>query len=374
MRTKVVIAGIGHTKFGALPGRSTTSMIAEAARMALEDAGIEKQAIDALLVKPSTSAPKLMTGQTVAEALGLQPKIGMGWDQGGAAVIGMISYAVLAIEAGLCETALICFADNPKTGDAAVYSGAAGDDASFGWIGVPPAYAMIARRHMEQYGTTQRQMGAIPVAARRHGADNPNAQLRKALTIEDYLATPMMVAPFRRDDCALVSDGGAALVLTSADRAKSLGVRAPVPILGFGLGQSSWDVRLRADLTTTQASVAGAAAFAMARMRPTDIHVAQLYDCFSIVPILTLEDYGFCPKGAGGAFVEGGMVEIDGDLPLNTSGGLLSETGMPGMQLVIEGVRQVRGEANLQARRAETCIISSQGGIMQTHGTLIVGR
>jgi acetyl-CoA acetyltransferase len=269
---------------------------------------------------------------------------------------------------------VICFADNPKTGSAHAYSGAAGDDGVFGYIGVRAASAMIARRHMQQYGTSELALGSVAVAARRHGAANPDAQLRKPISLQEYLAQPPMVSPFRRDDCALVSDGGAAFVVMSTGRAQAMGVRAPVPILGFGLGQSSWDPRLQADLTTTCASVAGAAAFKMAGLHPRDIHVAQLYDCFSIVPIMTLEDYGFCPKGEGGAYVGGGRIEIDGELPLNTAGGLLSETGMPGMQLLIEGVRQVRGEANLQSKRADNCIISCQGGIMQTHGTVIIGR
>lgn len=373
MRGEVVIAGIGHTEFGDLKGRSTTSMVVEACRKALEDAGVEKSMVDAVLVKPPTSAPGMMRGQAIAEALGLQPKLGMAWDQGGAAVIGMISYATMSLQAGLCEMALICFADNPKSGSAHAYGGSVGDDAAFGYFGVPPQYAMIAQRHMQQYGTTARQLGAVPVAARRHGAANPNAQLRKPLTIDEYLDRPPLFEPFRRDDCALVSDGGAAIVVTTAERARTLGLASPVPILGFGLGQTSWDPRLRKDLTTTCASHAGATAFQMAGLRPKDIDVAQLYDCFSIVPIMTLEDYGFCAKGEGGAFVEDGRVEIDGDLPLNTSGGLLSETGMPGMQLVIEGVRQVRHEAVNQSRRANKCIISSQGGIMHTHGTLIIG-
>ena len=373
MRGRTVIAGIGNTAFGTLSGRSTTSLIVEATRNALADANVDKTMVDALLVKPSTSAPQLMTGQIVAEALGLQPKLGMSWDQGGAAVIGMISYASLAIEARLCDIAVICFADNPRTGSSEVYRSSAGTDGLFGYVGVPAAYAMIARRHMEQYGTTPRQLGAVPIAARRHGTANPSAQLRKPLSMADYLDEPYIVDPFRRSDCALVSDGGAAIVLMSAERARQLAVRAPVPIMGFGLGQSSWDVRLRQDLTTTCATVSAATAFSAAGLAPEDIDVAQLYDCFSIVPIMTLEDYGFCKKGQGGAFVEDGRIEIDGDLPMNTAGGLLSETGMPGMQLVLEGVRQVRGNANLQARKANTCIVSSQGGIMQTHGTLIIG-
>lgn len=369
-----VIAGVGHTAFGKLEGTSTTSMIVQAVRAALADAGIEKALVDGLFVKPPTSAPQLMTGQNVAEALGIKPKLGNGWDQGGAANIAAMSYAVMAIEAGLIGVAVVCFADNPKSGSAHAYRGARGDDAVFGWLGVPPAYAMVAQRHMQQYGTTDDQLGAVAVAARRHGGANPNAQLQKPISLEDRRGSRFIAEPLRRDDCALVSDGGAAVVIMSAKRAQELKVRAPVPILGFGGGQSSWSVPLRPDLTTTMAKESGAMAFDMAGMTPADMDVAQLYDCFSIVPIITLEDYGFCKKGEGGRFVESGRIEIDGVLPMNTSGGLLSETGMPGLQLVIEAVRQVRGEANLQAKRHRTAIVSNQGGIMQSHATLILGQ
>lgn len=184
----------------------------------------------------------------------------------------------------------------------------------------------------------------------------------------------MIVSPLRRDDCALVSDGGAALIVMSAERAKSLDITYPVPILGFGGGQSSLTLHQRPDLTTTMATKSAQTAFAMAGLGPDDIDVVQFYDCFSIVPIMTLEDYGFCPKGAGGAFVTGGRLQIDGDLPMNTAGGLLSETGMPGLQLIIEAVRQMRGTANLQVKGARTCAISNQGGIMHSHSTLIVGQ
>jgi len=160
----------------------------------------------------------------------------------------------------------------------------------------------------------------------------------------------------------------------SAERARSLGIDHAVPILGFGQGQSSWDVAQRADLTRTCAEVSGATAFAMAGLSPRDIDVAQIYDCFTITVLMTLEAYGFAPHGRGGAFCAAGRLEIDGELPLNTAGGLLSESGMPGLQLVTEGVRQMRGSANLQVRNARTCIVSNQGGIMHTHSTLILGQ
>ena len=212
-----------------------------------------------------------------------------------------------------------------------------------------------------------------PVACRGNGARNPNAQLRKPLTMDDYLASPWVVEPLRRDDCCLVSDGAAAVILTSAKLAKELGLRAAVPILGLGQGQESWDVQYRPDLTSTMARSSAETAFRMAGLGPRDINVAQIYDCFTIAVLMTLEDYGFCKPGQAGDFAAAGGIAAGGRLPLNTSGGLLSETGTPGLQLVIEGVRQMRGSATLQVAGAKHCVVSNQGGSMQTHATLILG-
>ena len=374
MPEKIVIAGVGQTQFGKLPDRSTLSMNVEAVRKALADAGIDKSQVDGLFVKFPTSRFEMMYGQKLAETLGIVPRMGGVWDQGGASNISMIGYAAMAIEAGQCDIALVCLADNPATGSRQAYEKAWGDDSVFGWFGVPASYGMIARRHMGEYGTTSDQLGAIAVACRKHGAANPNAQLRKPLTLEQYRASRMIAAPLRRDDCCLVSDGAAAVVVMSAKRAKELGVAKPVPILGFGQGQTSWEVVQRPVLTSTAATVSAQTAFKMAGLTPKDIDVAQIYDCFTIAALMTLEDYGFCAKGEGGHFVEDGRIEIGGDLPINTAGGLLSETGMPGLQLVIEGVRQMRGEATTQVNGARTCVVSNQGGIMHTHSTLILGQ
>ena len=372
---KVVIAGIGHTAFGKLPGRGTVSLNVEAIRKALADAGIEKRQVDGLLVKAPTSKFEMMYAQKLAEALGMQPRIGGVYDHGGASNISMISYATMAIEAGQCEVAVVSLADNPATGTRAAYEKSYGDDGSalFGWFSTPAGYAMVAQRHMAQYGTTSDQLGAIAVACRKHGAANPHAQLRRPLTLEQYRESRLIVEPLRRDDCCLVSDGAAAVVLMSARKAAELKMAHPVPVLGFGQGQTSWDVALRPDLTTTAATVSAQTAFDMAGLKPADIDVAQIYDCFTICALMTLEAYGFCAKGEGGHFVEGGRIEIGGDLPINTSGGLLSETGMPGMQLVLEGVRQMRGDSVNQIKGARKCVVSNQGGIMHTHSTLILG-
>ena len=373
---QVVIAGVGHTAFGKHPGRSTVALNVEAVRKALADAGVDKREVDALFVKAPTSKFEMMYAQKLAEALGIQPRIGGVYDHGGATNISMISYAAMAIAAGQCEVALVCLADNPATGTRQAYEKSYGDGDShvYGWFGTPAGYAMLAQRHMGQYGTTSDQLGAVAMACRRHGAANPQAQLRKPLTLEQYRQSRLIVEPLRRDDCCLVSDGAACVVVMSAQRATAMGVPKPAAILGFGQGQTSWDVALRPDLTTTAARRSAETAFAMAQLAPKDIDVAQIYDCFTICALMTLEDYGFCKKGQGGHFVEGGCIELGGELPINTSGGLLSETGMPGLQLVIEAVRQLRGESVNQVRGAKKAIVSNQGGIMHTHSTLILGN
>jgi acetyl-CoA acetyltransferase len=374
MRGRIAIAGIGHTAYGKQPGRSTVSLNLEACRKAIEDAGVEPGEVDSLLVKVPTSKVEMMYGQKLAEAMGLEPRVCGVWDQGGASNISMIAIAAMAIEAGQCDVALVTLADNPRTGTRQAYEKAWGDDAVFGWFSVVASYAMIARRHMHDHGTTEEQLARIAIAARAHGAANADAQLRKPLTMDEYFTSPWVVEPLRRADCCLISDGAAAVVVMSAERAKKRGVRAPVPILGFGQGNSSSDVPLRRDLTETKADVSARTAYAMAGLGPNDIDVAQIYDCFTITALMTLEAYGLCPRGRSAEFFEEGGFGVDGRLPLNTSGGLLSETGMPGLQLVLEGVRQMRGTSSNQKKGAKTCIVSNQGGIMHTHSTLILGN
>jgi acetyl-CoA acetyltransferase len=374
MRGRIVIAGIGHTAYGKQPGRSTVSLNLEACRKAIEDAGVGPGEVDSLLVKVPTSKVEMMYGQKLAEAMGLEPRVGGVWDQGGASNISMIAIAAMAIEAGQCDVSLVTLADNPRTGTRQAYEKAWGDDAVFGWFSVVASYAMIARRHMHDHGTTEEQLARIAIAARAHGAANADAQLRKPLTMDEYFMSPWVVEPLRRADCCLISDGAAAVVVMSAERARKRGVRAPVPILGFGQGNSSSDVPLRRDLTETKADVSARTAYAMAGLGPKDIDVAQIYDCFTITALMTLEAYDLCPRGRSAEFFEEGGFGVDGRLPLNTSGGLLSETGMPGLQLVLEGVRQMRGTSSNQKKSAKTCIVSNQGGIMHTHSTLILGN
>jgi acetyl-CoA acetyltransferase len=371
---QAVIAGIGETAYGKLPGRGTIALNLEASRRALEDAGIEKESVDAVWAKVPTSKLEFLYGAKVAEALGIQPAAGGVLDLGGASNIAMISYSALAIEAGMCEVALITAADNPRTGTRQAYDKAYGDAARYGWFGIAPGYAMIAAEHMARYGTTAEQLGRVAVTCRRHGATNPRAQLRKEITLDDYLDSPWVVEPLRRDDCALVSDGAAAVVVTSARRAAELEVPNPVPILGFGQGHTAWDLPRRRSLTETAAGASGARAMATAGIGPGDVDFAQIYDCFTITVLMTLEAYGFCPAGEAGRYIEEAGIGLDSPLPLNTSGGLLSESGLPGMQMIVEGARQIRGESVNQVDGAAVGVVSGQGGVMHTHATLVLGR
>lgn len=373
MRGRYVIAGIGHTDFGKL-GLDTVTLNTMACASALADAGIDKDMVDALFLKGPTSSKELLYGQKVAEALGISPRWGGAWDQGGAANITLINMAMMAIETGQCEVALVSYADNPRSGSRDAYARPRGNEAPYGWLSTAAGYGMIQRRHMAEYGTPQQAFADVAMAARKHGAQNPRAQLRKEISYEDYLASPWIVEPLRRDDCCLVSDGAAAVVVMSADRARRLQISGSVPILGIGGGQTSFDLPVRESLTTTEAVRSGRLAFEMAGLKPQDVDVAQIYDCFTITVLMTLEDYGFCRKGEVSHFVNDGQIELGGRLPINTSGGLLSETGMPGMQLIIEGVRQLRGTATLQVPGADVCLISNQGGVMHTHSTIILGN
>ena len=228
----------------------------------------------------------------------MQPKVGGVWDQGGATNISMISFACMAIDAGQCEVAIVCLADDPKTGTRQAYEKAWGDDAAYGW------FCDRGRLRHDRCSATwpntaprPEQFGEIAVAVRNHGANNPHAALRVPLTLDKYMESPFIIEPLRRDDICLVSDGAAAVVVMSEQRARELGVKAPVKILGFGQGQTSYDVPLRPVLTETMAKASAQTAFRMAGLAPKDIDVAQIYDCYTIAVMMTLEDYGFCKQG-----------------------------------------------------------------------------
>ena len=244
----------------------------------------------------------------------------------------------------------------------------------FGYYGAIAAHGFGAQRHMHEYGTTREQFGAISVAFRDHAIKNPDAVMQKPLTIEDYLAGRMIVEPFSLFDCSLQTDAAGAVVVTSTERAKDLRQK-PVLIKGFGTGNNISGWFNGNNMTHTGAIQSGKAAYKMAGVSPMDIDYAQIYDCFTYMVLVQLEDYGFCKKGEGGEFVASGALALDGILPTNTSGGQLSEAHVEGMLQVVEGVRQLQGiyGPKRQVPNAEIGLVSGHGGNTVCESTLILG-
>jgi acetyl-CoA acetyltransferase len=242
---------------------------------------------------------------------------------------------------------------------------------------VPAYYALIAQAHMASYGTTAEQLAGVAVGARAWASLNPAAQMRDPITVEDVVTSRLIADPLHLLDCSLVSDGGSAVILTSAERARDF-PNNPVYLLGAGEGHSHEHISQAHDLTTSAARESGATAYAMAGLGPSDIDLAQLYDCFTPTVLVELEDLGFCAKGEGGAFIDSGAIMPGGSLPVNTHGGLLSHShpGNPGSMFALtESVWQLRGDAGeRQVAGAETALVHAQGGIMSSHTTLILGQ
>jgi len=321
--------------------------------------------------------------EAIAEYLQIFPRYCISANAGGGTTFSTIQHAATAIANGVCETVLVSMADSLRSGltrdQAKKIQSSTGHpqfETPYGPT-VPAFYALLARAHMEKYGTTPEQMAAVAVSCRRHAALNPGAQMRELISIEDVLNSRLIADPLHLLDCSLVSDGGAAIILTSAERAGDF-PHQPVFILGAGEGHSHEHISQAHSLTTSAAVESGERAFAMAGLGPRDIDVAQLYDCFTPVVLIELEDLGFCRKGEAGAFVEAGETGLDGSLPMNTNGGLLSycHSGNPGSMFALtEAVAQLRRQAGArQVANAETALVHGQGGIMSSHATLILGR
>ncbi len=381
---KAAIVGIGESKLGRVPNRTSFQLQADAALAALDDAGLRMSDIDGLLTTPMRVQYLGMPCGVVASQLGIRPRHLATVDVAGASGCSMIEQAVAAIEEGRCTTVLCVAGQNMLSHgsratavQAMAESGVAHPqfEVPYGPL-VPSLYALVAQRHMHLYGTTPEQLAEVAVALRSNAVLNPNAHKRDPITIQDVMASPMITSPLRMLDCALVSDGACAVIVTSADRARDLR-KKPVHVLGQGYGLRHSYIGEHRDLTTTGAVESGRDAFRTAGLTPADIDVAELYDCFTITVLIELEDLGFCPKGEGGRFVEGGRIRLGGALPVTTHGGLLSagHPGLPGGFFhVVEGIRQLRGEAGArQVANAKTALIHGNGGVLAIHCSLILG-
>jgi acetyl-CoA acetyltransferase len=385
LRGKVAVAGLGVTPQGKVYDRTHVGFAVEAVRLALEDAGLGRDDLDGLLVNPGIAWGAATMGSfMLQQALGLRDlRLAATMNMGGATAAAMVQHAALAIEAGLCSTVACVFSDRPlrppeerpdaagrATGSADSYAFARGLDAAYGQFGMNAMYAMIARRYLHTYGTTQDDLGAVAVAQRRWATMNPAAQLRdRPLTLADYHASRWVVEPFHVLDCCLVSNGGVAVIVTSAERARALR-KPPVYVWGMGQGHPGGDV---SETLTSGAPLAKETAFRMAGVDARDIDLCELYDCYTFTVLVTLEDYGFCARGESGPFVAAGCTAPGGSLPVNTGGGQLSSFYMWGMTPIAEAVTQARGEAGeRQAAKRDVVLVSGNGGLLSTHSTLVL--
>ncbi|MFQ5666120.1 MAG: thiolase family protein [Candidatus Binatia bacterium] len=371
------IVGLGHTPLAARLNGSAWALQAEAVRLAVAEAGLSPCDVDGLITEPGYSQG-VVEGITphflrLGAMLGLDPRYTYSEVIGGASSVAMVQRAAMAIDAGLCAVCVCVFGDAPSMATG-TWSYGRGDDAAFGLFGAAGLHALAARRHMTLYGTQPEQLGEIAVTCRRHAGLTPHAQQHAPLTIDEYMASRYLVEPLRILDCCLISDGAGAVVVSTQARARDLKQR-PVSIVGFGQAHHLTGLTSADYLTQLPALRAGQIAFQMAGVTHKDIDVAELYDCFTIVVLLQLEDYGFCAKGEGGAFASNGNLGLAGTLPTNTAGGLLSEGFGGGMFHIIEAVRQLRGDCgDRQVQDAEVALVSGHGLGMNTHATLILGR
>ncbi|MEJ2718897.1 MAG: hypothetical protein P8182_17505 [Deltaproteobacteria bacterium] len=369
-QTPAVIAGVGNTEYSANSGRSTLSMAVEACTKAMKDAGMGAEDVDGVLtfhMMDSNSA------ESVAAALAL-PSTGYlcEWYAGGTSPCALVELAELLVNGGKCRSVLVYRSMNGRSGYRLGHkerkpeaSGMWQHRMPHGYMTYAETMAMWCRRHMVEYGTTAEELGAIAINQRVNAAPNENAMKREPLTMDAYLGSPMICAPLRLFDICLESDGACALLITTADRAEDCPKR-PVYIkasawVGSREAGSDWaDYFLRGDLTENFTARLGTELYRQSGLTPKDMDAAQIYDCFTHTVLLGLEGLGFCKKGEGGAFAASGAIARNGEIPINTGGGMLSEAYIHGVNVIAEGVRQLRGECGpMQIPEVKNMIITS---------------
>lgn len=366
---KACIIGLGETTYSRKSGMTDLTLQLTACMRAIEDAGIKPSDIDGVLPQAAGA-----TAEDFATNLGIKDlRFSASISMGGASPCAAIQNGALAAASGICKYVLLVSGRNGYSGSRTAQSIGAGLAAGpmrtmgefeyvYGLVAPMLWYGPMARRHMYQFGTTSRQFAEVAVAMRKHASMQSNAQMKEPITIEDHQSSPMLADPFRLLDCCLQTDGAAACVITSAPRAKDARSK-PVYISGFGEAHpdSPSSITQRPDMTRFGIAKLAPRVFQMAGLTPNDVQVAELYDCFTFTVINQIEDIGFCKKGEGGSFVEGGRVQIGGQLPVNTHGGLLSQGHIMGMNHIIEAAKQVRGTSDVQVPNCEVALVSGYG-------------
>jgi acetyl-CoA acetyltransferase len=374
-RGSAAIVGIAESDLGAVAKEMTPiDLMAQGIQRALADCGLHLRDVDGLICATTQSRT---AGLALSEYLGISPAFIDTTILGGSSFMFHVAHAQAALQLGLCKVAVIAYGSTQRTVGRRQASVREYNpyETPFRPFLPATAYALAASRHMHQYGTTREQLAAVAVAAREWALLNPAAWEKKPLTVDEVLSARMVSYPFTVRDCCLVTDGGGAVIMTTAERARSL-KKPPVYVLGCGQAITHANISSMPDLTVTGALQSGRAAYEMARLSPGDIDVVELYDAFTINTILFLEDLGFCPKGEGGRFVCDGRIAPGGGLPVNTNGGGLSycHPGMYGLFLLIEASRQLRRECGArQIADCETAIAHGNGGVLSSQSSIILG-
>jgi acetyl-CoA acetyltransferase len=374
MSAQTAIIGAATAGVGKAPGFEASDLAAKASIAALAQAGLKPSDVDGLFFCHSTDT---LGGLSFAQYLGIHPKFVDNNRLGGSAFQTYVELAAWLLAAGAIDVALIAYGSNQATASGKLINTVRPMpyEAPYAPINPVSSYALATARYMHEYGAKREQLGEVALAARAWAQLNPEAFKRDPLTMETYLASRMVSDPLSVLDCCLVTDGAGALVMTRADRARDI-AKAPVYVLGAAAETTHREIAWMPDLTTTGAKRAGERAYAQAGVKPADISCAQLYDAFTINTILFLEDFGFCRKGEGAQFVEGGRIAPGGALPVNTHGGGLScvHPGMNGIFTLIEAVRQLRGEAGeRQVADANLAIAHGNGGVLSSQSVVILG-
>ena len=374
-RGSVAIVGVAESDLGQVADEmSPMDLCAQSISRALADCGLTMKDVDGLFCAMTQQRMSIIS---LIEYLGIQPKFIGSSMTGGSSFEFHVAQAAAAIDAGLCSVAVIAYGSTQRSVGRKQASQREVNpyETPFKPFLPASAYALAASRHMHQYGTTREQLAEVAVAARKWAQLNPVAWEKKPLTVADVLKSRMISHPFTVRDCCLVTDGGGAIVMTSAARAKSL-KKQPAYVLGCGHGVTHMNISSMPDLTVTGAKQSGDAAYKMAKLSAKDCDMVQLYDAFTVNTILFLEDLGFCRKGEGGAFVSNGNIAPGGGLPVNTNGGGLSycHPGMYGLFVLIEGVRQLRGECGeRQVKKHDVAMVHGNGGVLSAQASVILG-
>lgn len=375
LKDKYAIVGVGLSEFGKVWDKSPIGFILIGIKRALEDAGLTRDDVDGLLVAmPAMMGEEHGWAGRIAGLLELSTTWNFTMDCGGATPVAMVQAAAMAIDAGMANVVVCAYGHSENPQGAAFAIPNLEFTMPYGDIGAATTQAHIARRHMEYYGLTSEQLGHVAIAFRENALKNPDAQMRDKgpITMEDHQQSRYVVEPLRLLDCCVQTNGGGAVIVTSAERAKDLN-KPPAIISGMGQSASAELIEPWPAKTGHRGGVpAGKMCFEMAGMKPDDMDVIQIYDGFTILVINSLENYGFCDIGEGGSYVEDGKLRIGGAMPCCTAGGLLSEGHLMGMGHLVEGVRQIRGECGeRQVKDARTCLVTGYGGAPHTYPAVL---